>query len=100
MNYDDFLHSKIEVAPISGFSVSPGDINPALKPHQKDAVLWAVKGGRRALFESFCAWADGAMAVSWGTLPMRFPTCGRRKRKWSSRACLIFWTGPVMLYDL
>ena len=53
MNYDDFLHSKIEVAPVSGFSVSPEDINPALKPHQKDAVLWAVKGGRRALFESF-----------------------------------------------
>jgi len=28
-------------------------MNPALKPHQKDSVLWAVKGGRRALFAAF-----------------------------------------------
>ena len=53
MNYDEFLHSKIEVAPESGFSVRQDQVNPALKPHQKDAVMWAVKGGRRALFESF-----------------------------------------------
>ena len=53
MNYSEFLHSKIEVAPVSGFEVRPGDIHPALKPHQKDAVMWAIRGGRRALFESF-----------------------------------------------
>ena len=53
MNYNEFLHSKVEVAPVSGFSVSPEEINPALKPHQRDAVMWAIKGGRRALFESF-----------------------------------------------
>ena len=53
MNYDDFLHSKIQIAPNSGFSVSAKDIHPALKPHQRDAVMWAVKGGRRALFEAF-----------------------------------------------
>ena len=53
MNYNDFLHTKVEVAPVSGFEVRPEDINPALKPHQRDAVMWAVKGGRRALFESF-----------------------------------------------
>lgn len=53
MNYDEFLHTKIEIAPVSGFSVSPEEINPALKPHQRDAVMWALKGGRRALFESF-----------------------------------------------
>ena len=53
MNYNEFLHTKIEVAPVSGFEVRPEDINPALKPHQRDAVMWAVKGGRRALFESF-----------------------------------------------
>lgn len=41
MNYDDFLHSKIEVAPVSGFSVRPHDINHALKPHQRDSVMWA-----------------------------------------------------------
>lgn len=53
MNYIDFLKSKIEIAPESGFCVEDSEINPALKPHQRDAVKWAVKGGRRALFESF-----------------------------------------------
>ncbi len=53
MNYREFLESKIELATESGFIVDPADINPALKPHQKDAVRWALKGGRRALFESF-----------------------------------------------
>ena len=53
MNYIDFLKRKIEVAPISGFAIDESEINPALKPHQRDAVKWAVHGGRRALFESF-----------------------------------------------
>jgi len=53
LNYIDFLKSKIEVAPISGFDIDESEINPALKPHQRDAVKWAVHGGRRALFESF-----------------------------------------------
>lgn len=51
--YEKFLEGKIEVAPISGFDVSADELNPALMPHQKDAVLWALHGGRRALFESF-----------------------------------------------
>ena len=37
----------------SGFPVSLDMVNPALKPHQRDAVIWACQGGRRALFESF-----------------------------------------------
>ena len=53
MNYREFLESKVELAADSGFTVSPDDINKALKPHQRDAVAWALKGGRRALFESF-----------------------------------------------
>ena len=53
MNYIDFLKSKIKIAKDTGFCISPNDVNPALKPHQKDAVVWAVKGGKRALFESF-----------------------------------------------
>lgn len=52
-NYDDFLHSKIVTAPVGGLEVDPAELSPALKPHQRDAVIWAVKGGRRALFESF-----------------------------------------------
>lgn len=51
--YYDFLKSKIDIAPESGFEIQSHDVNPALKPHQRDAVMWAVRGGRRALFESF-----------------------------------------------
>lgn len=51
--YYDFLKSKIDIAPESGFEIQPHEVNPALKPHQRDAVMWAVRGGRRALFESF-----------------------------------------------
>lgn len=53
MNYKEFLISKIAFAPETGFEVSDDKVNPLLKPHQKDAVRWAVKGGRRALFEAF-----------------------------------------------
>lgn len=52
-SYIEFLKSKIEIAKESGFKVPANEINPILKPHQRDAVRWAVKGGRRALFESF-----------------------------------------------
>ena len=53
MNYDDFLNSKICVAPESGFDVRDNEISLILKPHQREAVKWACKGGRRALFEKF-----------------------------------------------
>lgn len=51
--YMEFLKDKVIKAPISGIEVSPTDISHALKPHQRDAVLWALKGGCRALFEAF-----------------------------------------------
>lgn len=53
MDYREFLETKIELATDSGFSVDIESINKALKPHQKDAVAWALRGGKRALFESF-----------------------------------------------
>lgn len=53
MDYSEFLHTKVQVAPVSGFEVRAEEVHPALKPHQRDAVVWACKGGRRALFESF-----------------------------------------------
>ena len=67
MNYREFLESKMVIAPESGFDVDPDQINPALKPHQRDAVVWAVKGGKRACLRasvwerpsrssSFAAW--------------------------------------------
>lgn len=53
MDYIEFLKTKIELAVDSGFEVDKTKINKALKPHQADAVAWALRGGRRALFESF-----------------------------------------------
>jgi DNA modification methylase len=53
LDYLSFLKSKIDIAKDTGFDISPEEINPVLLPHQRDAVKWAVKGGRRALFESF-----------------------------------------------
>lgn len=53
MNYIDFLKSKIVIAKDSGFEIDPADTHPILKPHQRDGVQWAIRGGRRALFEAF-----------------------------------------------
>lgn len=53
MTYEAFLRSKMELAPASGFEAKPEELNPVLKPHQRDSVLWALRGGRRALFQSF-----------------------------------------------
>lgn len=53
MTYEDFLRTKIELATDSGFEIEQSELNKALKPHQKDAVQWALRGGKRALFESF-----------------------------------------------
>lgn len=53
MEYRDFLENKIDLAPETGIAIGLEEVNPALKPHQRDGVLWAVQGGRRALFEAF-----------------------------------------------
>ena len=52
MKYIDFLKSKIDIAPETGFKIDRSEINPICKEHQKDAIMWAVRGGRRGLFES------------------------------------------------
>jgi DNA modification methylase len=51
--YDAFLRAKITFDEGCGFEVDDSEINPVLKPHQRAAVRWAVRGGRRALFEQF-----------------------------------------------
>ena len=53
MTYQSFLESKVAVARETGFDVDPKEINPALMPHQRDTVVWALKGGRRAVFCKF-----------------------------------------------
>ena len=52
-SYMDFLRAKIDIAPDTGFEISLDEVNPAAKPHERDSIVWAVKGGRRALFEAF-----------------------------------------------
>lgn len=51
-NYIDFLRQKIDIAPDTGFKIEPSEVNPICKPHQRDAIIWAVRGGRRGIFES------------------------------------------------
>ena len=53
-SYAEFLTAKAQVADEEGFpTVDAVDVNPLLKPHQRDMVLWAVRGGRRAIFANF-----------------------------------------------
>ena len=51
--YMDFLKSKMAIAKDTGFEIEPSSLNPALLPHQKDIVAWAIRGGRRAIFAKF-----------------------------------------------
>lgn len=53
MTYHEFLEHKIDVAPLVGLDVQADQLSSALKPHQRDSVLWALRGGRRALFAAF-----------------------------------------------
>jgi len=53
MKYADFLHAKVAEATLSGIEVAREDLHPGLFEFQKDAILWALQGGQRALFESF-----------------------------------------------
>jgi hypothetical protein len=52
-DYLAFLERKVALAQAFGFEIDPAEVNPLLFPQQRDAVVWAVAGGRRALFESF-----------------------------------------------
>jgi DNA modification methylase len=51
--YDAFLRAKMVSAPEFGIEVAPGEVNPLLEPHQRDIVIWALRGGRRAIFAAF-----------------------------------------------
>ena len=53
MTYREFLENKIDIAPLSGIEVEESELNPALKPHQRVSVLWALRGGRRGIFARF-----------------------------------------------
>jgi DNA modification methylase len=64
--YRQFLEAKVRLAPQDGFDIHPADINPALKPHVRVAVRWALAGGRRAFFARF-----GMQKTTWHIEVMR-----------------------------
>lgn len=64
MTYREFLEQKIDVAPLSGLDAAEDELNPVLKPHQRVSVLWALRGGRRALFARF-GLGKTAMQLEW-----------------------------------
>ena len=51
--YEEFLAAKTQLAGATGLDVEPAEVHPVLKPHQRDTVVWAIRGGRRAIFASF-----------------------------------------------
>lgn len=51
--YDEFLRAKVKLAEQFGFDVADSDVNPILKPHQRDIVRWLIKMGRAACFAAF-----------------------------------------------
>ena len=53
MEYIEFLKSKIDIAPETGFEISPEEVSTVCKGHQRDTIVWAIKGGRRGVFKSF-----------------------------------------------
>ena len=53
MNYHQFIENKIAVSSLGGFDVPESELPTCLKPHQRDIVRWALRGGQRAIFASF-----------------------------------------------
>lgn len=76
--YADFLAAKAQLATASGLDVDPAEVHPALKPHQRDAVVWAVRGGRRAVFVEAAArqaTVPTLFDLIDGGVPAEAPTC-------------------------
>ena len=59
-DYTAFLKAKVQMAESFGFDIEPHEVNPKLKPHQIAIVVWAVAGGRRAIF---CAFGLGKTVI-------------------------------------
>jgi DNA modification methylase len=52
-SYQEFLASKAQLSRSCGFEISAEEVNPQLKPFNRDIVRWAIHGGRRAIFAAF-----------------------------------------------
>lgn len=53
MPYEEFVAAKVTFDQTYGHRVDVDQVNPALLPHQRDLAVWAVAGGRRAIFAAF-----------------------------------------------
>lgn len=53
MDYNDFLLNKVVIAEDFGFELDESSLSPMLKPHQRDIVLFCLRGGRRGCFADF-----------------------------------------------
>jgi len=52
-SYNEFLATKFRFTKNTGFDVDESALSSILKPHQRDLVRWAIKGGNRAIFAAF-----------------------------------------------
>ena len=75
VSYEEFLTAKATLAPVRGFEVDGTDVHPILKPHQRDLVVWAARGGRRAVFAAF---GMGKTVVQLETLRLTLAQAGGR----------------------
>lgn len=62
-SYNDYLTSKAIHVPSEGIA-SPPPLNPALFPHQRDIVNWALRRGRAAIFAD-CGLGKTLMQLEW-----------------------------------
>lgn len=51
--YLEFLNGKIPFVNNEGFEVDESELHYSTKPHQRDSIIWALRGGKRALFLQF-----------------------------------------------
>lgn len=51
--YEEFITDKVAFAKSTGIIIDPSEVHPILKPHQRDTVVWACRGGRRGIFMRF-----------------------------------------------
>ena len=56
VDYTEFLRSKMVIAKKTGISIAAEEISDVLKPHQRDAVMWAARQGDGAECRLFPRW--------------------------------------------
>jgi DNA modification methylase len=74
-DYRAFLEAKAVAAPLGGYEVAAEEIHPALKPHQRAIVQWAVRGGCRAIF---CSFGLGKTVIQLETVRLTLAHAGGR----------------------